>query len=264
MSAGIEVREAGTAAERELVYGLRYDVYVRELGQYEDVGDHERQRLSDPIDDVSRLILATIDGDLVGSMRATVGPDGVIPPSLQEEYHLDRFTDLVPLELMGVFTRFFILPDHRGSAVPIELFREVLSIGAKSRLELAFCDCEPHLVSLYTGLGFRSYCPAFHDENLDLLFPLVLVNDPGYLESIRSPLLELGLRDMPPTRNREALLRRLPAQPPVKPLDLDSAEWSAEFERLSSERPGRDHILAGRGSLIVTTNLPFGKAHRFG
>jgi predicted GNAT family N-acyltransferase len=242
-----QVRLASTPAEREQIFGLRYATYVEERQVFAGVADHEHKRLSDRVDETSRLMMATLDGELVGTLRATLGVDAQFLPELQEEYRLEMFLDLVPPERIVIFTRFMVLPEHRGSDVPMELLRSIVSIAAENQLQLAFCDCAPHLVRLYAALGFRSYCGAFNNENFDVLFPLVLVNDQEHLKKIGSPLLEWGLRGTLPPETREALLQRLPAVAPARPLDQSSAEWAAEFARLNSQSSDSTNVFVGLG-----------------
>ena len=211
------------------------------------VADHERKQLSDPVDETSRLVMAMVGDELVGTLRATLGVDAEFPAEFQDEYRLDMFLDLVPPERIVIFTRFMVLPEHRGSDVPMELLRSIVSIAVENQLQLAFCDCAPHLLGLYTTLGFRSYCGAFNNENFDVLFPLVLVNDQEHLKRIGSPLLEWGLRGTLPPETRQAVLERLPAVTPARALDQSSAEWAAEFARLNSQSFDSTNVFAGLG-----------------
>jgi predicted GNAT family N-acyltransferase len=242
------VRLASTPAEREQVFGLRYRIYVEELGGlFSDEADHDRKQLSDDVDESSRLLMATIEDEIVGTLRLTLGADGPFPPELRDEYRLETFLDLIPPEEMVVFTRFMVATEQRGSDVPIELMRAVVTTTAENQLQLAFCDCEPHLLGLYSSLGFRSYCGAFHSANSDVLFPLVLINDQQYLEQIGSPLLAWGLGGTLEPETRRTLVERLPEVAPVRPLDLSSAEWATEFARLSSQRSDSTNVFAGLG-----------------
>jgi hypothetical protein len=175
----------------------------------------------------------------------TVGADGPLPEALHEEYRLDRFLDLVPAEKMVFLSRFIVAADHRGGAVTAELIQGLRSIWFEHLPEVSFMDCEPHLLAFYSALGFRAYGSPYLDENLDVLFPMVLFNDPAYLEELGTPLLDWGLRELPQPTNLERLRERLPATPPARPLALDGAEWTAEFERLSADRPGGGSLFAG-------------------
>ena len=254
MALGTEVRTASTADEREQIYRLRYEVYVEELGQlYADVADHDRRLLYDPVDDVARLVMAVVDGRVVGTLRVVVGADGPVPQSIYDEFHLDRFVDLVSVERMVFMSRFLVGSEYRRTDVTIELMRALRAIWFEHRPDLSFGDCEPHLLGFYTALGWRTYCSPYHDENLDVLFPLVLVNDPDHLQRIGSPLLQFGLAELPPPANLAALRVRLPALGPARPLDLESVDWAAEFDRLNADRPGSRSLFAGldRGEVDV-------------
>ena len=74
MLPGVEIREATTPAEREEVFGLRYQVYVEELGVYGDVADHGARTFRDADDtEAARLVYATLDGRTVATALAHLG-----------------------------------------------------------------------------------------------------------------------------------------------------------------------------------------------
>jgi predicted GNAT family N-acyltransferase len=259
VASDIQVRAASTDDEREQIYRLRYEVYVEELGQLYAEAAHDRRLLYDPVDDVARLVMAVADGRVVGTLRVVVGADGPVPQSIYDEFHLDRLVDLVSVERMVFMSRFMVDSEYRGTDVTIKLMQALRAIWFEHRPDLSFGDCEPHLLGFYTALGWRTYCSPYHDENLDVLFPLVLVNDPDHLQRIGSPLLQLGLAELPPPANLEALRVRLPVLGPAHPLDLEGADWAAEFERLNADRPGSRSLFAGLDRAEVDVML--GRSH---
>lgn len=245
-AAETRVRLAVTPAEREQVFRLRYQVYVEEMHlPFPGSADHGAQAMSDEVDDVARLVLVTVDDRPAGTLRAVLGSDGPIPPVLHEEFHLERFIDLVAPERMLFLSRFLVHADYRQTDVTVNLIRGLQSIWEEQRPELVFGDCEPYMLAFYDALGFRTYCSPYNTVNMDLLYPLVLVVDHEYLEGIGSPLLEWGARDLPEPAALAALRERVPAIAPARPLDLQGDEWAAEFERLSSDRGGDGSIFAG-------------------
>lgn len=48
---------------------------------------------------------------------------------------------------------------------------EAAQIGAGRAIELAFCDCRPHLINLYQGLGFRPYRHTYNHPHFGLMVP---------------------------------------------------------------------------------------------
>ena len=47
--------QARTEEEKEAVYRFRYEVYVAEMGRYQNVADHKRRRFREPEDDSARI-----------------------------------------------------------------------------------------------------------------------------------------------------------------------------------------------------------------
>lgn len=73
----IQIIEAQTSAQRELVYGFRYSVYGEELHKGIEGIDHEREHYADKLDEDAR-ILAAIDlstGLVVGTLRNNCAAD---------------------------------------------------------------------------------------------------------------------------------------------------------------------------------------------
>src|SRR5215471_12576849 len=71
----VVIKLAETAAEREQIYGLRYQTYVAEFPEFSSVADHVRRRLTDEHDEHSWLLSAYEGEQLVGTMRLTFGAD---------------------------------------------------------------------------------------------------------------------------------------------------------------------------------------------
>ncbi|HEU5033332.1 MAG TPA: GNAT family N-acetyltransferase [Mycobacteriales bacterium] len=198
----VEVHPATSAADVEAVLRLRYETYVAELRLFTDVADHEHRRLGDEHDQTAHLLLATVDGEPGGTIRLVVGAS-VRHPEFEENYDISRWCpDPVSPEEVMVCSKFAVLPAHRRGLVPWELIRATVEFGLSHGVELVFCDCQPHLVSLYESLGFRSYRSTYRDPHIAATVPLVLLaNDVDHLEQIGSPLLDLGIRGRRRTRS---------------------------------------------------------------
>jgi hypothetical protein len=65
--------------------------------------DHERRMLVEDCDAASRLLLATVDGEPVGTMRLTLGKDGPLSDEFEETFGLGGWTaHAVPAEQVMV------------------------------------------------------------------------------------------------------------------------------------------------------------------
>ncbi len=212
----VVVKPARTAEEREAIYRLRYEIYVEAQQLFVDAADHARRQLHDADDPGARLYYAEADGEVVGTLRVHWGGDGPFSPGLVAPYDLERFSDVVPPKRMVVLTRFMVRADLRGGATAFALMAEATRFGKDAGVELAFCDCQPHLIRLYTSLGFRTYKSTFNDPAFGLMVPLVLVGcDLDYLRGIGSPLLAVAPDAEHRAEVAAAVAARIPKRPPL-------------------------------------------------
>jgi predicted GNAT family N-acyltransferase len=228
----VAIKLAQTAEERELVFRLRYETYVAEMNMFSPVADHAARRLTDAHDERSELLIAFADGEPVGTLRLTFGADGPFSSEFLDTYGIDAFLPVVPREAMLVLTRFIVRKAQRGTAIPFDLIAETARIAASRGVELAFCDCQPHLINLYGRLGFRAYRHTYNDPHMALMVPLVMIaRDGDYLRQVGSPLLGMAIDPGQPTSE---LARRavsvLPPRPPVRSLEHGQKyDWSSEI-----------------------------------
>jgi hypothetical protein len=229
----VTVKLAQTAEERELFARLRYEIYVAEMKMFSSVADHEARRLSDADDERSELLVAYAGGQPAGVMRLTFGTDGPFPSHFLEAYGMDDFLPVVSRTAMMVVTRFVVRRVHRRTRVPFGLITEAARIGAGRGIEIVFCDCQPHLVSLYQSLGFRPYRHTYNDPHFGLMVPLVFVaTDGDYLRQVGSPLLGTVIDPAAPTSERaRRAAGLLPSRPPVRSLQRgQNYDWSTEVD----------------------------------
>ena len=183
----IQVKTAVTEAEKEAIYRLRYEIYIEELGDHEKTDDGS---LFDEMDSQARLLMALDGEELVGTLRINWPGDGPFPPKFYKYYDLDRFLPVVSEEQIIVFDRFAVMPAYRGTQVPFQLLAAISLFSLERHIQLAFCDCKPHLLNLYIKLGFRTYTSSYDSGGVGILVPLVFVcQDIAYLRQVGSPLL---------------------------------------------------------------------------
>lgn len=244
-----EIFLAETEAQREAVYKFRYDIYVREMGRYRTIADHDRGWLVEPCDAQSQLYCAASEGEVIGTLRLTWGGDEALPEQQIGEYGLAPFLAEIPHEQIIVGERFMIAPRWRGSDVLFELFTAYLNFANEKRVQLLFGDCEPHLLNAYLGLGFRTYS----DHNINsaetgYLIPLVMVpEDLDYMRRIGSPLVTV-LKDFgDDTRLPDGIDRLLGSDTAVTSQRLadQSAYWSQIYRSLSALEESRISLFDG-------------------
>ena len=181
---------AQTQAELDAVYQLRYNVYVEEMHIFGDMADHQNQLLSGPNDATARILYATVNDEIVGSLRLNLGKDAPFSDELEDTYNLQQFRGPVDDDKMLVLTRFMVKPSYRGTSLAHQMICQVAELCLAEGVEVSFCDCQPHLVRYYQRMGFRSYaCSIYNDPEFGIMIPLVFINgDLKYLKTIRSPL----------------------------------------------------------------------------
>jgi hypothetical protein len=168
------VTRAETEEALAEVFGLRYAVYVEEMGRYRDTADHGRRWLTEPEDDHSWVFAGHLDGEIVATARLTWGGDAGFSERQCRQYHLEPFLAELPPELLGVGERAMVRPALRGTAVLDQLLDGAKSFTEHLGMRVGFGACEPHLLSLYLRMGQRTY--AEHNINSSeagYLIPLV-------------------------------------------------------------------------------------------
>ena len=164
---------AETPEQREAVFQFRYSVYVEEMGRYQDTADHANRRLVEPEDDHSLIFFATDGADVVATARLTWGGDGFSERQIRQ-YSLEPFLDELPAAVMAVGERAMVEPQHRGTGLLDDLLAHARDLSDRLDVRIVVSACEPHLLSLYLGMGQRTYA----DKNINsaeagYLIPLV-------------------------------------------------------------------------------------------
>ncbi|HEX5613643.1 MAG TPA: GNAT family N-acyltransferase, partial [Acidimicrobiia bacterium] len=183
----LTVTRAETEAELAEVFGLRYEVYVEEMGRYRDTADHERRQLSDPEDAHSWVFAGHRDGRLVATGRLTWGGDAGFSERQRLQYRLDPFLAELPEAVMGIGERLMVRPELRGTPTLDQLLDGAKALTEHLGIRVMFGACEPHLLSLYLRMGQRTYADRnINSAEAGYLIPLINFVPPD------SPLEGLG------------------------------------------------------------------------
>ncbi len=211
---------AKTEEERAQIYRLRYEVYVEEMHIFGRVADHERRILSGPDDAHARLLYAKYGDTMIASMRINLGKDAPFSAELEQTYNLSRFYSGLDKSQMLVLTRFMVKKEFRGSQLAFRMIEQVARICVEEDIELAVCDCQPHLVRYYQRMGFCSYaCEVYNDPEFGIMIPLAFViRDLKYLDNIRSPLRKVLCQPVNDL-SRVSSLKSLLGQPAIHAVD---------------------------------------------
>jgi hypothetical protein len=90
----------------------------------------------------------------VAATRKTWGGDGFWDRQI-DQYRLAPFLEDIPPAMMAVGERNSVLPSYRGTGALDEMLQHSRPFIDAHDLRLVFGCCEPHLLSLYLGMGQR-------------------------------------------------------------------------------------------------------------
>lgn len=248
-----QVRYAETEDELQKIFRLRYEIYHKEMHLDSASVDHERQVLADAYDTTARLLYATVDGEIVGTLRIHWGGDAPFPEEFYETYDLSRFEPAVAPDQMVVFTRFMVRKQYRGSLLPFQLLGAIAQFSLDKKVRLSFCDCQPHLMNLYTRLGYRTYSKTYNDAMFGLMVPLVLVvEDLAHFRQLNSPLLGFAAADFNPPAP-EDILALIPQTTAIQPVATEAAaQWARSYGLLADSHERTSTIFEGLSEDDIT------------
>ncbi|MFH1059012.1 MAG: cyclic nucleotide-binding domain-containing protein [Pseudomonadota bacterium] len=241
----VAVRVAETQAEREAIYALRYQVYVRELKKANvDNADHAQGWIRDPEDDQPQTILlysGPRDAP-AGTMRLRVWAQGEVDQHTAQIYSLARFPDLNRQAVFEI-SRLIVSPSVRSSPVAPSLFEAAYRLAVGRRhAHIGFLYCAPGLSRAYHRLGFRGYQGELIPSPDGLRVPMVMIaGDLEHFQKVGSPLTPLVQEHFPAGSDHHADTTdyRYLVEGAFHPYELDpAAVWREMQESLvDNERP---------------------------
>jgi hypothetical protein len=137
------------AADRDRIYGLRHEVFARELAQHAENSD---RRLTDALDEYNVYITASLNGDIAGFISIT-------PPG--SSYSIDKYLsrDELPFQVddrLHELRLLAVIPPHRGSRVLPSLiyaaFRWVEAQGGSRIIAIG----RREILDIYLKVGLQS------------------------------------------------------------------------------------------------------------
>lgn len=182
------VRFAETEEEIRASYQLRYKVYVEGMGRLIDQGDHELKELRDDYDGFARAVVVIKGGIAVGTLRLFWGGDAPFCQTLIDAYHLAAFQTILSDNEICIVERLMVDPQHRGSAIALQMYKLVWDFSVKHLIEAGFLDCEPHHLNSYLKLGFRPFAKTYSYPGIGLVIPMMYIpGDYEHLKHVGSP-----------------------------------------------------------------------------
>ena len=242
----IIVRFAETKTDRDAIYRLRSDVFVREFGRG-DRADAEG-RLTDELDDTARLLLAEHDGEVVGTNRLNWGGDAPFSAEDRTIYRLDELEAVIPADQIIIFSRFATRAPHRGTDTPGQLIDAMVRFAIAQGVSVILCDSQPAMVNTYLRLGMRVLGPLGNVPAYGIVVPLILLlDDPAHVTETGSRIASLLHGLVIDGARRDALLALLPGQTAVQTLERpqEAPGWTRIVDVLAQTSPERFPVFQG-------------------
>lgn len=185
-----QVAVANDVWEREAIYKLRYNVYVREMSK--PIAKSKKHILSDPLDMQSLLLYVSTNHEIIATVRITIGNAQIYGPELAKVFALDKCAALVDEgtnQEFALTTKLAVKMEYRNSSACYLLLAETYRILTERGINFWFGGCNPYLIPLYERMGFRQFTKNFTDPGYGLLVPIIiLVEDTDHFRAVRSPL----------------------------------------------------------------------------
>lgn len=170
------------------VQRLRREVYLLEQG-------HERtrsRRIVDGLDGSGTVIVVEHGEQAVGSLRMHDFASPAVLVEYGSLFQVDAFAHTLPLQQLGISTRFAVQAEQRMQHVVDTLVGEAYRYAQDQQMRYGLMTCDPAFHGLFEHYGFREYLPPALLRSGDAVLRMALViDDAEHLESCGSPLLKL-------------------------------------------------------------------------
>ncbi|NEP82737.1 MAG: GNAT family N-acetyltransferase [Okeania sp. SIO3C4] len=159
----LKIRLARTPEEREEIFKLRYQIYVEELGWFENCANyepnHQQKKLEDPLDLSANLFMALDRHQLVGTIRCNYTKDLDL-----ENLDLDYYIKLYQMEKVGdinplytsITGRFMVQSDFRGKGIGLRIMQALYKQQLLDGIKFDFVDAEAYLIPFFEKLGYKA------------------------------------------------------------------------------------------------------------
>lgn len=179
------------STEEELleVGRFRYKIYVEEMKRSQKYADDFSKTIIEPEDKLpqTRIIIAYIDGELVGTSRIQIYRPGDNISNLAD-YDIPK--DITENFTISEGTKYMIKPSLRGrNNTGTSMMKLAYQLLLDEKVDVDFLNANDYLINYYGSRGYRKYGNNYiHKELRQFVYPMALiVRDFEYLKSINSP-----------------------------------------------------------------------------
>ncbi|MGB1276207.1 MAG: N-acyl amino acid synthase FeeM domain-containing protein, partial [Nannocystaceae bacterium] len=185
-----DIHVAQTLDEREAVYRFWYRIYVDIMGKQPAGADPRRRMIVDDLTPTATLLVATVGGKIVGTVRSLHLADGPVPQRLHDWLALDRLQTRFRRDQIAINGKVMVDPAWRGSPITAILAAYLYCYRRRLGILADTGWCAPALVPWFSRMGYRRYTDNFIDPDVGLRVPVMLpMADGAYLRRVHSPLV---------------------------------------------------------------------------
>ena len=172
LSGLVDIRFATTREERAAVYRMRYRVYT-ELGWIKPE-QYPNQMMEEPYDQNGKLLMALLDGELIGCLRCEFRSNG--ETSISQYFDLDT---LKPPDIdILIVSRLIVDKRYQSGHVLYPLFFKAYQYGRKHNIRYWFATGKKLQAKTYVYLlGFRIVGVPFKVYHGDYDYPILVQFD---------------------------------------------------------------------------------------
>jgi hypothetical protein len=166
------VKIAASEAEKQAIYRLRYEAYVKRQGKHAPGADHVGRLLMEPVDKVAKNFYATgVNGEVIACSRGIVG---VYDEGLLEPLKLKKFSQFPTRELYFI-SRMVAHRDRNAGPALLKLMLAMYVDARRQGARIGIAHCRPDLVSMYSKIAWRPYAEPFHDPVSGEQVPILIL-----------------------------------------------------------------------------------------
>ncbi len=227
MTTSIKIQLAETQEEREAIFRLRYEIYIEEMNRKQSYADHATRAVVEPFDTTGHLFYAEADGEVVGTVRINFRKEGQL--ECEDLYDMEAFSPYYPNKV-SMSTKLMVKKSFRSTPIASLLCLKIYEFSRENDIALDFIDTNPHLVRLYSQVGYRLYKRNIDHPDYGNVIPMVfLLDDLEYLKEIRSPFLRIAKRFPHTSALAELFAQKFQKYSNIRPLfSIDADElWNS-------------------------------------
>ncbi|MBD2546047.1 GNAT family N-acetyltransferase [Planktothricoides raciborskii] len=190
----IEIRLAQTPEEKEQVFKLRYQIYVKEMGYQQQYANHKSQIIEEPLDESGNIFVAFQDNKVVGTVRNNYARQSDLGyyVSLFKMSEATRQSHLIDV---SVCTKFMVIKNLRRTGIGFSLMQFHYNQLLLDQIKFDFIDCEPHMIPFFQKLGYQTIDMINHPEYGSGMAMILDVFNLKHLQRVKSPFMRLHIKD---------------------------------------------------------------------